>query len=162
MKGWRKHSILHHTDYKVIQEGCTDKRDIDYNWTLLSENSTYSPTPLDVGCILRVEVHAIATSPAAEENTVLCGPFNHYTEGVLSAPKAPPRRQIGSGNKNMHNSNSQVQFRLVSYNILAELYATKSVSYIYIYICILLLYIYYNYIYIYILLIISIIVFCFM
>lgn len=126
-KGWRKHSILHHTDYKVIQDDCVDKREIDYDWTFLSESPTYTPTAMDVGCILRVEVLALATS-SAEDNSVLCGPFNHYTEGVLAAPKAPPSRPLVSGNKSILSSNSHVQFKLVSYNILAELYATKSVS----------------------------------
>ena len=81
----------------------------------------YVPTQDDIGCLLRVEVKALATS----DGTVLAGPVVVVTEPVLSAPRAPPKRPLltiaGS------TSGGGARFRVLSYNILAELYATKQV-----------------------------------
>jgi hypothetical protein len=56
------------------------------------------------------------------------GPVVVYTESVLAAPRLPPRRALQAVPGAASSSQSQFRFRLVSYNILAEIYATKHVS----------------------------------
>jgi hypothetical protein len=94
------------------------------------------PSSLDVGRALRVECRALAA-----DGTVLAGADAHppslltsvgpvvvYTEIVLAAPRLPPRRALQAVPGAASSSQSQFRFRLVSYNILAEIYATKHVS----------------------------------
>lgn len=89
------------------------------DWPLICTEKSYVPTYEDVGCILRVEVRALAVS----DGTVLAGPIVVVTEPVLSLPRPPPKRPLltiaGS------TSGGGTRFRVVSYNVLAELYATK-------------------------------------
>ncbi len=90
-------------------------------WVTVCYDKSYTPTAEDVGCILRIEVKSVAIS----DGTVLAGPVVVITEPVLSAPRAPPKRPLltvaGS------TSGGGARFRVLSYNILAELYATKQV-----------------------------------
>ncbi|CAM6031273.1 unnamed protein product, partial [Sphagnum compactum] len=91
-------------------------------WLPVSYDKAYAPTGEDVGCLLRIEVKAVALA----DGTVLAGPIVLVTEPVLCAPRAPPKRPLvtiaGS------TSGGGTRFRVVSYNILAELYATKQVD----------------------------------
>lgn len=91
------------------------------DWVTICHEKLYIPTQDDIGCLLRVEVKALAIS----DGTVLAGPVVVVTEPVLSAPHAPPKRPLmtiaGS------TSGGGARFRVLSYNILAELYATKQV-----------------------------------
>ena len=93
-------------------------------WPQISEERTYTPTADDVGSRLRIDVWVSSTA----DGTVLAGPTTLFTEPVLSSPTKPPRRPLqtipGSGS----GISGAVRFRIVSYNILAELYATKQVT----------------------------------
>ncbi len=94
------------------------------NWVLISEERTYVPTSDDIGSRLRVDVWVSSTA----DNSILAGPTTLFTEPVLSSPGKPPKRPLqtipGSGS----GISGAVRFRVVSYNILAELYATKQVN----------------------------------
>ena len=61
------------------------------------------------------------------DGSILAGPTTLFTEPVLSSPVKPPKRALqtipGSGS----GISGAVRFRIVTYNILAELYATKQV-----------------------------------
>lgn len=92
------------------------------HWEVIHGEKSYVPTSADVGRILRIECKALTP-----DGTVLAGPVVVYTESVLSAPRLPPRRALQAvpqGPSNL-SSQSQFRFRIVSYNILAEIYATK-------------------------------------
>ncbi len=92
-------------------------------WTKIGDAKTYTPVAEDVGSRLRIEVTALSTA----DNSVMAGPVAVLTEPVLSQPGRPPKRSLqtipGSGT----GIAGAVRFRVVSYNILAELYATKQV-----------------------------------
>lgn len=92
-------------------------------WVKVAESKTYTPVAEDVGSRLRIEVTALSTS----DNSIMAGPVAVFTEPVLSQPGRPPKRSLqtipGSGT----GIAGAVRFRVVSYNILAELYATKQV-----------------------------------
>jgi CCR4-NOT transcription complex subunit 6 len=99
------------------------------NWKFLCEGATYTPTSSDIGCSIKIEVTALNNSPG--NNSVLAGPFYYYTDGVLIAAKLP-KRSFASVNSNNSANNgnitsNSVRFRIVSYNTLAELYATKAI-----------------------------------
>ena len=91
------------------------------DWTVVCTEKAYIPTRDDIGCILRIEVKAIANS----DGQVLAGPIVVVTEPVLSAPKPPPKRGLVTITGS--TSGGGTRFRVVSYNVLAELYATKQV-----------------------------------
>lgn len=73
----------------------------------------------DVGCVLRLEVSVLAVS----DDTLLAGPMIVFTEPVLSLPPAPPKRSLTAVPG--PNTGGGMRFRIVSYNILAEVYATR-------------------------------------
>jgi CCR4-NOT transcription complex subunit 6 len=87
----------------------------------LFNDRTYTPTSQDVGCCLRVEVTAQSTL----DDSILAGPVTAFSEPVLSAPKPPPKRPLITVPGSV--SFSGVRFRVVTYNVLAEMYATKQV-----------------------------------
>jgi hypothetical protein len=61
---------------------------IPEGWQLTSKEKDYMPTEEDVGCRLRVQV----TAEAEADGEVLAGPVAIFTEVVLQAPGAPPKR----------------------------------------------------------------------
>lgn len=68
------------------------------------------------------------TAHSVNDNTILAGPVSIVTEPVLSAPKAPPKRPLITIPGALVGSPAPLaRFRIVSYNILSELYATKQV-----------------------------------
>lgn len=93
-------------------------------WVPLSTDRMYTPKLEDIGCRLRLQVRAFSTI----ENMLLAGPVSVITDPVLSAPIRPPKRSLhaipGASGAGMAGA---VRFRVVSYNILAEIYATKQV-----------------------------------
>mmetsp|Transcript_8011 Transcript_8011/g.11950 ORF Transcript_8011/g.11950 Transcript_8011/m.11950 type:complete len:628 (-) Transcript_8011:201-2084(-) len=94
----------------------------DGQWEEIFSEQTYIPTAEDVGKVLRIECRAVG-----KDCETLAGPVVVYTECVLSAPRLPPRRAlhaVPNAGASL-SSQSQVRFRVVSYNILAEIYATK-------------------------------------
>lgn len=60
-------------------------------WTDICFEKEYIPSKKDVGCRLRIEVLAVST---IDNITVLAGPVEVFTDAVLSAPAAPPKRVI--------------------------------------------------------------------
>lgn len=95
------------------------------SWTELCSDKVYVPSEQDVGYVLKLEVSAYAIS----DNSLLSGPAIVYTEPVLAAPKPPNKRQLLTiPGASTGTSNAISRFRVVSYNILSELYATKQVS----------------------------------
>lgn len=88
---------------------------------IIFHDRTYTPTAMDVGCCLRVEVAA----HSSVDHSVLAGPVITFSEPVLSAPKPPPKRPLitvpGSA------TFSGVRFRVLTYNVLAEMYATRQI-----------------------------------
>ena len=97
-------------------------------WTPIYSESSYTPTEEDVGCALRIVVTAMYTN---QPGVRLTGPVVALTEAVLGAPHAPPKRlQMPTQNDKYAASSASLgpRFRLVSYNVLAELYATRQVN----------------------------------
>jgi len=93
------------------------------DWTQICSEKEYTPTELDVGCRLKIEV----TAYSAADNSVLAGPVVIYTEPVLSTPTPPPKRRLIAIPGAVTGVAGATRFRIISYNILAELYATKQV-----------------------------------
>lgn len=131
ISAWKEHSKRHINIKKPTSDEDNEQEPDDSltttvedscdEWMIIAEGKTYTPTVEDVGCRIRIEVSAIATL----DNSVMAGPIALYTEPVLSAPGRPPKRSLqtipGSGS----GISGAVRFRVVSYNILAELFATK-------------------------------------
>lgn len=95
-------------------------------WMEINREATYIPSSDDIGHVLRVE----CTVYSNINNEVLAGPIVVYSYAVLSAPKSNPRKLLTPVPGGLVNSASAVQhrFRVISYNILAEVYATRQVS----------------------------------
>jgi CCR4-NOT transcription complex subunit 6 len=96
----------------------------DEHWEHVGSDSTYIPTDSDVGHVLMVSVTALSQA----NDSVVYGPMTIYTEPVLSAPRMTQKRnmvpvQLQPGQQPV--SPGTIKFRILSYNILAELYATK-------------------------------------
>jgi hypothetical protein len=92
-------------------------------WTQISNSSSYLPSDLDVGRRLKIEVSALLLS----NNSLLAGPITIVTEPVLSAPNPPPKRSLLTIAGAISGLAVAVRFRVISYNVLAEQYATKQV-----------------------------------
>lgn len=91
------------------------------SWVAIGINKEYVPTADDVGCVLRVEVSATAIN----DGKLLAGPMISFTDHVLSTPRGPPLRNLITIPSTVPISSTGARFRVISYNILAELYATK-------------------------------------
>lgn len=89
------------------------------NWVSICSESCYKPTIDDVGCCLKIECRAVQS----KDSTLLTEPVVIFTEPVLSAPKVPhtkrPLITIPGGPV------SGTRIRILTYNILAEVYATR-------------------------------------
>jgi hypothetical protein len=92
-------------------------------WAMVSSEKTFVPGSEDVGCRLKIEVSAFST----DTNALLAGPVTVYTEPVLSAPSPPPKRRLLAISGAVAGLSGALRFRLISYNILAEQFATKQV-----------------------------------
>lgn len=92
-------------------------------WVPICSERQYTPTAEDVGHIFRLECSAIST--VTQE--VISGPVVIFSEPVLAAPGAPPRRPLSTIPGAGSSANGQHRFRVLSYNILAEVYATRHV-----------------------------------
>jgi CCR4-NOT transcription complex subunit 6 len=90
-------------------------------WTKICSEKTYIPMSSEVGCRFKVEVCALSIA----DNAVLAGPIVVCTEAVLSLPSAPPKRRLIGIPGAIAGMSGAVRFRVISYNILADLYATK-------------------------------------
>ena len=114
-KSWPMHS-QHHVDKANHKPTPVDDPS---EWVDLVQGKRYLPTQEDIGCPLRIECKVISET----NGDVLAGPLILQTEPVLTMPEKAPRRDV------MATSNVQGQrgmpFRIVSYNILSEIYATR-------------------------------------
>jgi CCR4-NOT transcription complex subunit 6 len=82
---------------------------------------TFLPTAADVGRRFRLECTAVGLDGAH-----LFGPRSIRIEPVLSSPPPTPKRQLVAV-KGAANGGGY-RFRVVSYNVLAEIYATQQMS----------------------------------
>lgn len=141
---WKKHSqSMHLTLSSTSRESNSDFLDDDAlpdsnaitteneeqndssDWQIISQEKIYTPADKDIGYCLRVEVTAISL----KDSVVLAGPVSVTSEAVLSSPSAPPKRPLTTiPGAAVGISSAVTRFRVVSYNILSELYATKQVS----------------------------------
>eukprot|EP01041_Mallomonas_annulata_P008324 gene8324-17133_t len=92
-------------------------------WTPICHEKGYLPSTADVGCSLRIECKVINT-----QGDLIAAPVLVHTEPVLASPRAPPRGHlipaVGGGVVGGASTGGN-RFRVVSYNILAEVYATR-------------------------------------
>jgi len=89
----------------------------------ICKESTYTPTADDVGCTLRIVVTALSVNDGSR----MAGPVVVVTSPVLSQPRSNPVKQFlqQQNPPPVPLSSSPIRFKVVSYNILAELYATR-------------------------------------
>lgn len=110
-------------DIKVVADAA--KLNADDEWQQISDQKSYTPTAEDIGCRLRIDITAISTA----DNTLIAGPIALFTEVVLTAPKKSPiKRNLHAIPHERTAVSGAVRFRIVSYNILAEKYATRQVT----------------------------------
>lgn len=102
--------------------GVSIEENDECDWVKISSDRNYVPTLEDVGCVLKVEVCALSSL-----GKVLAGPILTYSDPVLASPKGPPKRALVTMPGGLQGITPVARFRVVSYNILAEMYATKQV-----------------------------------
>ncbi|CAM9336772.1 unnamed protein product [Chrysoparadoxa australica] len=98
-----------------VGEGGQDEE----SWDFISSEGEHMPGEDDVGHCLRLECQAVKS-----DGTLVCTPKSLTTEPVLCQPPPPVKRSI-QAIKGAGASAGGVRFRVVSYNLLAELYATQ-------------------------------------
>ncbi len=92
-------------------------------WNIMQKDSVYKPCRDDVGHCLRLECQAVLP-----DGSLLCAPKAIVTEPVLSLPPPLPKRRLTTmKGGTAGGGGAGVRFRLVSYNLLAEIYATQQV-----------------------------------
>lgn len=87
-------------------------------WELIHGDSRLVPKQDDVGHCLRLECKAVLP-----DGSLVCPPRALVTEPVLCLPPPLPKRALITYTKSTLGGG--VRFRLVSYNLLAEIYATQ-------------------------------------
>lgn len=104
--------------------GVDTKPDDGSNWVKVHDDKIYTPTAADIGYRLRIDITAYTIA----DNTVVAGPVALYTEPVLAAPRKSTFKRLLQTNQHERTTISgSVRFRIISYNVLAEKYATKQV-----------------------------------
>mmetsp|Transcript_36346 Transcript_36346/g.94516 ORF Transcript_36346/g.94516 Transcript_36346/m.94516 type:complete len:410 (-) Transcript_36346:2748-3977(-) len=101
------------------RDGLASLRD---NWVEVGRDAIYTPTAKDVGFILRCEATPIdlKTQQAAGRTEAV------ETLPVLAMPKPPSERMmIPTGHFREPRRIGDTSFKVVSYNVLADLYATR-------------------------------------
>ncbi|MCO5589267.1 hypothetical protein L7F22_043233 [Adiantum nelumboides] len=106
----------------------SDRGGVGETWYEVGRSRTYTPSADDVGHVLKLECTAIDSSsgqPVAPASTLL-------TSRVIPAPSPTPRRMIPlsymdgmSGLDVESHSSAAGTFTVLSYNVLADLYATS-------------------------------------
>jgi len=103
-------------------------------WDFITESEQYVPTSADIGRCLRIEcsvVTSILSEDGFEREELLVGPACVCTEAVLAHPsiatERPRKTPSGEVIETPAPADSSI-LRVVSYNILAEIYATKMVK----------------------------------
>lgn len=88
------------------------------DWTEVSTERSYCPQVSDIGRCLKLEVRVL--NP---DGSLFFGPRLTETEPVLSAPPPTPQRPLLQV-KNFAAAGG-LKFRIATYNVLAEIYATQ-------------------------------------
>lgn len=86
-------------------------------WLMIGDEKSYIPTEADVGHVLRVDCSILSTKRDVIANESI------ITKVVVSIPRVPLARQLHP-NRNASVKSEECGLRVVSYNILAEMYAT--------------------------------------
>jgi hypothetical protein len=95
-------------------------------WYRISDEKTYMPIADDIGRRLRIDITAYLVA----DNTPVAESIAIFTEPVLSMPKKSTlKRSLQTVPHERTTVAGSIRFRIVSYNILAEKYATKQVCY---------------------------------
>lgn len=89
-------------------------------WKTIYDDKTYMPRIEDVGCSLKIECSVL--SATGELMTV---PVVVYTEPVLALPSVSPKRTLIAAPNSGTTSGTRI--RVLTYNILAEIFATRQV-----------------------------------
>mmetsp|Transcript_1622 Transcript_1622/g.2337 ORF Transcript_1622/g.2337 Transcript_1622/m.2337 type:complete len:562 (+) Transcript_1622:113-1798(+) len=94
-------------------------------WDIVSTNKVYLPSSDDIGHFLRVECQAVTV-----DGRVAAQATSKESPSVVAFPKPAPQRELRVTNQKQIaqlglNSNSSV--RVLSYNILAEIYANQQI-----------------------------------
>jgi len=97
-------------------------RDSIENWETIFYDRVYTPTADDVGRCLSIECNVIN-----ESGETLAKPVIIFTEPVLARPSLTTKRALVPLNVGNINTNGGLRLRVLSYNILAEVYATRQV-----------------------------------
>lgn len=90
------------------------------DWQEVGSERTYCPQLSDIGRCLKLEIRVL--NP---DGSLFFGPRLTETEPVLSAPPPPPQRPLMQV-KNLAAAAAGLKFRIATYNILAEIYATQT------------------------------------
>jgi CCR4-NOT transcription complex subunit 6 len=116
-KGFVPRSTSYH-DYGASNFGDTSTNNGDTGWVEISNNQIYVPTSEDIGRKLKLEVgsYSIETGELLMHRVV-------KTDLVLSRTPDPAKRNLITAKTSGPRGGER--FRIVTYNILAEIYATK-------------------------------------
>lgn len=91
------------------------------NWMRIALSKKYKPTLEDVGRMLLLECAVVKDGADGKTESEI---MRQDTQPVLPIPPSPPlREQIVVG----ENSNNETTFKVISYNMLAPIYATKQI-----------------------------------
>ena len=115
-------NMIVNTTSVVVVNGANSSKDVDNTgWVEIAKNTeNFVPSSSEVGHVLRLVLTAVSKTDSTDK---LAGPIILYTEPVLSSPACTPRRDLVKINGVNHFN--ETKFRIISYNILAELYATR-------------------------------------
>jgi len=116
---WLIHSKLHVSTSDTDGAAKKAAGDDEEEWVELCEGKQYVANSEDRGRPLRIQCKVLSEMTGE----VLAGPLTLQTEPVLGMPEKSPRRDIMAISSVPGNHGAP--FRVVSYNALAEIYATK-------------------------------------
>ena len=131
---FRSDSQISQTSQTSLNDSVLDlqeasNRQSSHDWILISEEQEYTPSADDVGFVIRVECFACSINrDDFGKDIVLVGPVSVHTDSVLNYPVQMIERvmvQPPIGVDDVDPEYFISTFRVVSYNILAEIYATK-------------------------------------
>lgn len=131
---WAVHSLNHNkpmqgrpsTDkqdmvLRQMQAGAQSNEEAD-SWIMCCQNKVYVPPETDVGRVLLLQVTAVGSEGQLS--------VSHEMAAVLPGPVLPPIREFVASNSLKLSPDfvaNRQPFRLMTYNILAEIYATQQV-----------------------------------
>uniref|UniRef100_A0A061SKX5 CCR4-NOT transcription complex subunit 6 n=1 Tax=Tetraselmis sp. GSL018 TaxID=582737 RepID=A0A061SKX5_9CHLO len=128
---WRVHKEMHDKAASAGRNSATENsngmfRGNTYSnggetWLEVGRSRCYTPCADDVGLVLRYECSIVDTHTGRAETTSL---GSITTSRVRPAPNPPTRRMIPISFPDMKLSHSGGRFTMLSYNLLADLYAS--------------------------------------